>query len=283
MTKRPMPWTCRTRTLETGVRTLVMGILNVTPDSFSDGGRFADPAAAVAQGRALLAAGADLLDVGGESSRPGAQPVSVEEELRRVIPVVEILVRETGAVVSVDTTKARVAEEAVAAGAEIVNDVSAFRFDPRLAEVAARTGAGLVLMHMRGTPADMQREPVYADVVAEIAAFLRERGEAARRAGVRESALVYDPGIGFGKTLEHSLAILRRLPEFAALGRPLLVGPSRKAFIGTLLDGLPPGQRLEGTAAAVALAIAGGAALVRVHDVKEMGRVARVADAIARG
>lgn len=281
MPERPLPWKCRTRTLETGGRTLVMGILNVTPDSFSDGGRFLDADAAVRHGLAMLAEGADLLDVGGESTRPGSEAVPMDEELRRVVPVVARLVKEAGAVVSVDTSKARVAEEAVAAGAEIVNDVSALRADARMGEVVARAGAGVVLMHMQGTPRDMQRAPAYADVAAEIAAFLRARGQAAYQAGVLDEAIVYDPGIGFGKTAAHNLEILRRLPELAVLGRPLLVGPSRKSFIGKVLGDLPPEERLEGTAAAVALAIVGGASIVRVHDVKAMSRVARVADAIA--
>jgi dihydropteroate synthase len=265
-----------------GGRTLVMGILNVTPDSFSDGGKFPDAAAAVEHGRRLLADGADIVDVGGESSRPGAAPVPEEEELRRVVPVVEGLAREKGAVISVDTCKARVAEEAVAAGAAIINDISALRSDPRMAEVAARTGAGVVLMHMKGTPKDMQENPAYGDVVGEIAAFLAGRGEAARRAGVSGEAIAYDPGIGFGKTPAHNLELVRRLAEFRGLGGPILVGPSRKSFIGAVLD-LPPAGRLEGTAAVVALAVAGGADVVRVHDVREMVRVAKVADAIVRG
>lgn len=265
-----------------GVRTLVMGILNVTPDSFSDGGKFPNADAAVQHGRRLMAEGADIVDVGGESSRPGAAPVPEDEELRRVIPVVEKLAREAGAVVSVDTCKARVAEEAVAAGAAIINDISALRSDPRMAEVAARTGAGVVLMHMKGTPKDMQENPAYGDVVGEIAAFLAGRGEAARRAGVSGEAIAYDPGIGFGKTPAHNLELVRRLAEFRGLGGPILVGPSRKSFIGAVLD-LPAAGRLEGTAAVVALAVAGGADVVRVHDVREMVRVAKVADAIVRG
>lgn len=273
-------WKLRDREVSLAGVPLVMGIVNVTPDSFSDGGRFLDADAAVAHGKRLLEEGADLLDVGGESTRPGSAPVAVDEELRRVVPVVDRLVRETKACVSVDTRKARVAEEAVAAGAAVINDVSALRADPRMGEVAARTGAGLVLMHMQGTPATMQQEPAYADVVGEIAAFLRERGAAAYLAGVLDEAIVYDPGIGFGKTAAHNLEILRRLAELAALGRPILVGPSRKAFIGHVLGGLPPEERVEGTAAAVALAVAGGAAIVRVHDVAAMARAVRVAAAI---
>ena len=274
-------WTIRGRTLDLGGVPLIMGIVNVTPDSFSDGGRFLDADAAVAQGKRLLEEGADLLDVGGESTRPGAKPVPVAEELQRVIPVIERLVREAGACVSVDTRKAAVAEAALAAGAAIVNDVSALRADPALGGVVARAGAGLVLMHMQGEPRTMQKEPAYAEVVTEVIGFLRERGAAAAAAGISAEAIVYDPGIGFGKTAAHNLEILRRLPEFSALGRPLLVGPSRKAFIGQVLGGLPPAERGDGTAAAVALSVAGGAAILRVHDVKAMARAARVAAAIA--
>lgn len=277
-----MIWRVRDREVAVGQRTLLMGILNVTPDSFSDGGQFSNPDAAVTHGRRMLEDGADILDIGGESTRPGAPPVPVEEELKRVVPVIERLHRETGALLSVDTTKARVAEEALVAGAAIINDISALRFDPRMADLAARTGAGLVLMHMQGTPADMQRDPQYTEVISDILAFLRERGQTALVAGVLDEALVYDPGLGFGKTVAHNLEILRRLGEFSALGRPLLVGPSRKSFLGKVLGGLPPADRLEGTSAAVALAVAGGAAIVRIHDVNEISRVARMADAVVR-
>ena len=276
-----MTWKIRGKTIETGARTLIMGILNVTPDSFSDGGKFLDGNAAVQRGKRMLAEGADIIDVGGESSRPGSDPVPEEAELRRVIPVIERLSSETDAVISVDTTKARVADEAVQAGASIINDISALRFDDGMAGVAAKTGAGLVLMHMLGTPKEMQSNPSYKDVVKEIREFLDARGKAVRDAGVAWEAIVYDPGIGFGKTVEHNLLLLKRLAEFKPLMRPLLVGPSRKSFIGAVLD-LPVEERLEGTAAAVALAVANGADLVRVHDVKEMARVAKVADAVVR-
>jgi dihydropteroate synthase len=278
-----MLWKVRDREIELGARTLIMGILNVTPDSFSDGGVHFDPAAAVEAGKRMLAEGADLLDIGGESSRPGADPVGVDEEIRRVVPVIERLHRETGALLSVDTTKARVAEEAIAAGAAVVNDISALRFDARMGDLACRAGVGLVLMHMQGTPRTMQQAPRYDDVVKDVLAFLRERGQAAFIAGVLDAAIVYDPGLGFGKTYEHNLELLRRLPEFTSLGRPILVGPSRKAFIGTALGGVPAADRLEGTAAAVTLAIAGGASIVRVHDVAAMARVAKLADAVAHG
>ncbi len=275
-------WKIRDRELALGGRTLVMGILNVTPDSFSDGGRHFDPGAAVEQAKRMLADGADLIDVGGESTRPGAEPVPVEEELRRVVPVVERVAKLPGACVSIDTMKARVAEEALAAGAQIINDVSALRSDPRMADVAARSGAGVILMHMRGTPKTMQERFVYADVVTEVMAELRQRGQEAYIAGVLDEAIVYDPGIGFAKGYAHNLELMRRLAELRALGRPLLVGPSRKSFVGKALGDLPVADRLEGTAAAVALAVAGGAAIVRVHDVREMARVVRVADAVTR-
>ena len=278
-----MIWRVRNREIEIGKRTLLMGILNVTPDSFSDGGQFLTLDAAIAHGKRMLEEGADILDVGGESTRPGSIRVPVEEELKRVVPVIARLSQETGALVSVDTTKARVAEEAIAAGAAMINDISAMRFDARMAPLAARTGVGLVLMHMQGNPLTMQRNPQYTDLIGEIMTFLRERGQAALIAGVPDEALVFDPGIGFGKIDEHNLEILRRLTDLAALGRPVLVGPSRKSFIGKALGGLPVSERLEGTAAAVALAVAGGAAIVRVHDVKEISRVARLADAIVRG
>ncbi len=278
-----MLWKVRDREMELGTRTLVMGILNVTPDSFSDGGKFLDPDAAVAAGKRMLEDGADLLDIGGESSRPGAAPVEAEEEIRRVVPVIDRLHRETGALLSVDTTKARVAEEAIAAGAAVVNDISALRHDARMGDLACRAGVGLILMHMQGTPQTMQQDPRYDDVVKDILAFLRDRGQAAFIAGVLDTAIIYDPGIGFGKTYAHNLALLRRLPEFKSLGRPILVGTSRKAFIGTATEVKDPADRLEGTAAAVTLAIAGGAAIVRVHDVKAMARVARLADAVTRG
>lgn len=275
-----MLWHCRSLTLDLA-RTHVMGIVNVTPDSFSDGGRFATTALAVEHGLRLIEEGADILDIGGESTRPGSEPVPLEEELARVIPVIERLAAATPVPLSVDTCKAGVALRAVAAGASIINDVTALQGDPAMAAAAAASGAGVVLMHMLGTPRTMQSEPRYGDVVAEIREFLAGRMRAAEAAGIEPGRLVLDPGIGFGKTLEHNVEILRRLGELLALGRPLLVGPSRKAFIGRLLGGLPAGERMEGTAAAVTAAILGGARLVRVHDVRAMARVARVADALA--
>jgi len=267
------------REIALGGRVLVMGVINVTPDSFSDGGRFLDPEAAVDLGKQLISEGADLLDVGGESTRPGASPVSVEEEARRVLTVVERLKKETAAVVSVDTTKALVARAALNAGAEIINDVSAMRFDPEMICVAAEKGAGVVLMHMKDSPKDMQTSPVYADLMGDITSFLRERMEVLVAAGIPRESIVLDPGLGFGKTVAHNLELVRRLAEFGRLGRPILIGPSRKSFIGAVLD-LPVSERLEGTAAAVALSVVNGASIVRVHDVRAMVRVVRMTEAI---
>ncbi len=259
-----------------------MGILNVTPDSFSDGGLYTDPGRAVEHALEMVEAGADIIDVGGESTRPGAEPVPAEEERRRVVPVIRALRRQSDVLISVDSYKAEVARAAVEAGADIVNDISGLGFDEEMPQLLATSGVGLVLMHIKGTPRTMQRNPVYRDVIGEISGYFAERLAKAEEAGISREQVVLDPGIGFGKQLVHNLEILRRLKEFCRLGRPLLVGPSRKSFIGAILD-LPPGQRLEGTAAAVALSIAGGADVVRVHDVREMVRVARVADAVVRG
>lgn len=270
---------CGGRTLLLGRRTLLMGILNVTPDSFSDGGRFADPAAAVQHGLALAAAGADLLDVGGESTRPGAAAVPVDEELRRVLPVIKALAAQSRVPLSIDTTKARVAAAALDAGAVLVNDVSALTADPDMRATVARGPAAVVLMHRLGTAATMQLAPRYDDVAAEIAAYLERAVAAAVEAGVAQDRILLDPGIGFGKTLDHNLELLRRLGEFHRLGRPLLVGTSRKSFLDKLLH-LPPDEREEGTAATVALAIAAGAHVLRVHDVRAQLRVARVCDAV---
>lgn len=263
-------------------RTLVMGILNVTPDSFSDGGRFAGADAAVARARQMLEEGADIIDIGGESTRPGAEPLPADEELRRILPVIEGVRSFSSAPISVDTYKATVARSAVQAGARIINDISGLTMDPEVARVAAETGATLVVMHILGTPQTMQQQIHYGDVVDDILAFLRRQIALAEAAGVPRERLVADPGIGFGKTVAHNLEILRRLREFEALGVPVLIGTSRKGFIGKVL-GLPVDQRVEGTAATVAAAILNGAAIVRVHDVLPMVRVARMTDAIMRG
>lgn len=273
---------CKGRILDLGSRTHVMGILNVTPDSFSDGGRYFDEGRAVEHARQMAAQGADIIDIGGESTRPGAEPLSEEEELRRVIPVIRRLKQEIDLPVSIDTYKSRVADEALKAGACIVNDISGLRFSPDMARVVADHGAALVIMHIKGTPRDMQQNPVYRDVIGEITEYLSEGIEIAVKAGVDREKIVIDPGIGFGKTLEHNLIIMNRLSEFRALGRPILIGTSRKRFIGMVLEQNEPEQRIEGTAATVALAIERGASIVRVHDVDRMVRVARMTDAILK-
>lgn len=270
---------CRGRRLEVGRRTLLMGIVNVTPDSFSDGGAFFDARRAIEHGLRLAAEGADILDVGGESTRPGAEPVSAEAECQRVLPVIEALARDASVPVSVDTSKSLVALRALDAGAAIINDVTALRGDPEMAAVAARSGAPLVLMHMQGTPRTMQQHPHYANLMGEVLAYLRASMALAADAGVSEEQLVVDPGLGFGKALEHNLELLRRLGELRSLGRPILAGPSRKSFIGKL-TGAPVGERLFGTAAAVALAIERGAHILRVHDVAAMRQAALLADAL---
>ncbi len=273
-------WRCGDLALDCSERTLVMGILNVTPDSFSDGGRYLDREAAIAHGIRMVDEGADIVDVGGESTRPGSDPVPAELEAERVVPVIEALASKVPVPISIDTRKASVAKVALAAGATIVNDVAAGA-DPDMFHVVREARAGLVLMHMLGDPKTMQLEPRYDDVVAEVKEFLRERLEAAELAGIESERLCVDPGIGFGKTLEHNLALLHHLDELLELGRPVLVGPSRKRFIGTLLD-LPENERLEGTAGAVAWCAARGAHVVRVHDVLPIRRVLGVVDAIAR-
>ncbi|HWC50214.1 MAG TPA: dihydropteroate synthase [Nitrospira sp.] len=262
-------------------RPLLMGIVNVTPDSFSDGGRCDDPERAVAHAVRLVEEGADLLDLGAESTRPGALPVSEQEERRRLIPVVSAVVRAVSVPVSVDTSKAAVARAALEAGAVMINDVTALRGDRAMVDVVAETGAGLVLMHMQGTPETMQQAPYYDDVVAEIAQFLSERARFAMHHGVAKERIVLDPGIGFGKTLHHNLDLLANLHAFAQLGFPLLVGPSRKGFIGQLTQQSVE-RRAWGTAGAVALAVQQGANILRVHDVGPMKDVVRVASAVAR-
>lgn len=266
-----------------GRRTLVMGILNITPDSFSDGGRFADFDAAATHAVQMVEDGADIIDVGGESTRPGAEPVSLDEELKRVVPIVQHLSRAVAVPISVDTYKAPVARAALDAGADIINDISAAAFDPEMPALLAEAKCPTVLMHIKGTPRDMQKDPVYDDLMGEIASYFRERIAALVDAGVDERMLIVDPGFGFGKTVAHNLEMLRRLAELRSLGRPILVGASRKSTIGKVLGDLPTEERLEGTAATVAISIANGADIVRVHDVKEMARVARMTDAIVRG
>lgn len=274
-------WRCRDHSLAVYRRTHVMGVLNVTPDSFSDGGRFFDHSAAVKRGVEMVSDGADIIDVGGESTRPGAEPVPEEEEIRRAIPVVEQLVKEVEVPVSIDTTKAAVALSAFEAGASILNDVSALRFDPDIVEAAIQAGAGIILMHMLGDPRTMQDAPHYDDVTGEVASFLGARASAAENLGVASEAIAVDPGIGFGKTVDHNLSLIKHLEEMVSeLEYPVVIGTSRKSFIGKVLE-LEVEQRLEGTAATVAWAVASGAHVVRVHDVREMVRVVRVTEAIS--
>ena len=263
-------------------RTVIMGILNVTPDSFYDGGRYARAEAAVQHALQMVQDGADIVDIGGESTRPGSQPVPEEEELRRVLPVIEAVRGQVDVPISIDTTKSRVAERALQAGACMVNDISGLGFDPRMAEAVARHGALCCVMHIQGTPQTMQQNPQYEDVVRDISRYFEERLALAERAGIPRENIWLDPGIGFGKTVEHNLEILRRLREFTAFGLPILIGTSRKSFIGKILGDLPPEERLEGTAATVAIAIMNGANAVRVHDVREMVRIARMTDAVCR-
>ena len=270
--------------LALGEQTLVMGVLNVTPDSFSDGGDFLDARRAIERALEMERAGADLIDVGGESTRPGSAETPVETELARILPVLEGLRGKLKIPVSVDTRKAQVAEAAIAAGAQIINDVSGLRYDPRLAQVAARLGVPLILMHMRGEPLTMQKKPFARDVMKDVTSGLRVSSKKALAAGVRKSQIILDPGIGFGKSFEQNYELLRKLPELAKLGYPLLVGTSRKGFLSATVarDGnaASPAERLWATAATVTASILGGAHVVRVHDVAEMAQVARAADCV---
>jgi dihydropteroate synthase len=260
--------------------TCIMGILNTTPDSFTDGGVFFRKDSAVEHGLRMVEDGAHIIDIGGESTRPGSDPVEYEEEIRRTVPVIEELAKRVNVPLSIDTYKAGVAKRALDAGASMVNDISGLRFDPAMAGVVAEYEVPVVLMHIKGSPKDMQLNPEYEALIPEIMDYLRGSIRLAVDAGVGEDMILVDPGIGFGKTFEHNLEILKHLREFTLLGKPLLVGPSRKAFLGKILGDAPTSERLEGTAAAVAISIMNGAHVVRVHDVKEMARVARVADAI---
>ena len=279
----PPPTVLAGRRFAWGTRTHLMGVVNVTPDSFSDGGRHATVEAAVAQGEALAKAGADLLDIGGESTRPGAEPVPIQEELDRVLPVLEALRARTDVPLSIDSRKSGVARRALATGASLVNDVSGLGHDPEMAGVVAEAGAALCLMHMQGTPQTMQADPRYDDVVAEVLDSLASSIDPAVAAGVASRRLWVDPGIGFGKTTGHNLFLLRHLAEFRILGAPILVGPSRKRFLGELAGGRAPHQRLPGTLASVAaVAVLQGADVVRVHDVAEVKDALSVADGIAR-
>jgi len=259
-----------------------MGVVNVTPDSFSDGGRYLDAGDALAQGLALVREGAAILDIGGESTRPGSDPVPTDEELRRVLPVVEALAARVGVPISVDTAKAEVARRALDAGAALVNDVSALRADPEMVEVVAELGAPVCLMHMQGAPKTMQEDPHYDDVVDDVLQFLEERMAFALARGVAEDQLLLDPGVGFGKTVEHNLTLLRHLDRFVALGRPVVLGTSRKRFLGAIL-GSEPGDRVIGTVATTVIGLLAGAHVFRVHDVKPNFEALRVALAVREG
>ena len=260
-------------------RTHIMGVLNVTPDSFSDGGRYLNVESAVMRGLEMIEDGADFIDVGGESTRPGAESISINEELQRVLPVIEGLIKTTKVPISIDTYKSQVAEKALEAGAVIVNDISGLHFDKQLAIVVKRLGATIILMHIKGTPKTMQEQIEYKNVIEDVCMYLQEGVKIAQDAGINQ--IIVDPGIGFGKDLSHNLEIFRKLSELKRFGYPVLIGPSRKSFIGKILN-LTVDQRLEGTAAAVAVSIMNGANIVRVHDVKEMKRVVHVVDAIIR-
>ena len=277
-------WKLTRRSLPYGERTLVMGVLNVTPDSFSDGGQFYSLDRALAHAEQMIAEGADIIDIGGESTRPGSAFVSEEEELQRVIPVIERLATPTSVPISIDTTKSSVAHAALAAGAEIVNDISALRFDPLIADEAARTGAGLVLMHSRGTPKTMQQLPPVEYIMNDVIDGLRESINVAQQHGVRPESIAVDPGVGFGKTAEQNVELIANLDqlvrEFAEF--PLLIGTSRKSFIGKLLEGAPADERLYGTIASIAASVLNGANIVRVHDVKAGVEATKIADAIKR-
>ncbi|MDP2158688.1 MAG: dihydropteroate synthase, partial [Nitrospirota bacterium] len=254
-------------------KTHVMGILNITPDSFSDGGLHFDTSAAIEQGVRMVSEGADILDIGGESTRPGAEPVSQEEELRRTIPVIEALAKKIAVPISIDTYKAEVARQALAAGASMVNDISGLRFDPEMPKVIAQHRVPVVIMHIKGRPRQMQQNPQYEALIPEIMDYFRISTRLAKKFGIPDELMILDPGIGFGKTFDHNLEILNNLEQFILLEKPLLVGPSRKAFLGKILGDVPAPDRLEGSAAAVAVSIMKGAHIIRVHDVKEMARV----------
>ena len=273
---------CRGKTLTLGTNTHVMGILNVTPDSFSDGGNYLDVQQAIDHAETMVAEGATLIDIGGESSRPGASPVSVNEELARVLPVVCALADTVDVLLSVDTYKAEVARRALETGAHVVNDITALCGDPDMAATVAEMEAGVVLMHMKGTPRTMQQSPEYSDVVNEVSAWLKKKIQNAEAQGIAPERIIIDPGIGFGKTTKHNLELLKRLSEFRALKKPLLIGTSRKSFIGNILE-VPVTERVEGTAATVCWAIAHGADIVRVHDVKANVRAAQMTDVLYRG
>jgi len=270
---------CRKRTLMLGRRTLLMGVLNVTPDSFSDGGLFLDKEKATSHGLRMVEEGADIIDVGGESTRPGAKPLELEEELRRVIPVIESLAKRVDVPISIDTYKSAVAERAIEAGAEIINDISGLHFDPTLAQIAAKEDTPLILMHIRGIPETMQKNVHYDSLFSEILRYLRDSIQRAESAGLDPQQVIVDPGIGFGKTIEDNLLIIKNLHEFRILGKPIMLGTSRKSFIGRILNA-SAGERLEGTISSIAIGVLNGAQIIRSHDVHQAKKAIAVADAI---
>jgi len=259
--------------------TLTMGILNVTPDSFSDGGKFANPNQAVNRALHMMEEGADMIDIGGESTRPGAEPVSLDEELNRTIPVIESIRKESDCLISIDTYKSAVAEAALNAGANVVNDISGFTFDSKMAPLVANKNVPVILMHIKGMPRDMQKNPHYDNLIEEIKSFFQQQVEVAKMAGVRSKKIILDPGIGFGKRLEDNFAIIRELGQIRAMGYPVLLGPSRKSFIGMTLD-TPVEERLEGTLASITAGIMNGARIVRVHDIVETRRAVTITEKI---
>jgi dihydropteroate synthase len=268
--------------LDFSKKTYIMGVLNVTPDSFSDGGLYFDKSVAIKRAIQMVEDGADIIDIGGESTRPGAESIPIEEELRRTIPVIEALNREIKVPVSIDTYKSQVAMAALDSGASMVNDISGLRFDPKMSEVVSEYKVPVVIMHIKGRPKDMQQNPVYEALIPEIMDYFRDSISVAKQLDISDDKIIIDPGIGFGKTPEHNLTIINNLREFTSLEKPILIGPSRKAFLGKILGDVPVTDRLEGTAAAVAISIMNGANMIRVHDVKEMARVAKVADAVKK-
>jgi dihydropteroate synthase len=278
-----MIWQCGKYKLDTSHKILVMGILNVTPDSFSDGGRYLDPQTAVEQGLRMAEEGADIIDIGGESTRPGAQKVSLDQELQRVLPVIERLALKLKLPVSIDTYKSKVAEKALQAGASIVNDISGLNFDPEMAGTVSAYKAGLVLMHIKGTPENMQTNPQYDDLLDEVGSYLKASIKTAAEAGIMHKALSLDPGIGFGKTVEQNLSLIRNLEYFKKFNCPLVVGVSRKSFIGKLNNDIPAGERLPGSLAAALLAVQNGASVIRCHDVRETVQALTVYQAVKTG
>ena len=277
-----MKLTWQSFSLDFSKKTYLMGILNVTPDSFSDRGQYFDRGLAIKRAHEMVEEGADIIDIGGESTRPGSEPVSLQEEIARTIPIIEEISKKIKVPISIDTYKAEVAKRAMDAGASIVNDISGLRFDPEMPKVVSKYKVPVIIMHIKGTPKNMQTNPIYKALIPEIMDYFRESIRLAVESGIAEDKIIIDPGIGFGKTFDHNLEIIKNLHEFTLLEKPLLVGPSRKAFIGKILADAPASERLEGTAAAVAISILNGANIIRVHDVKEMKKVALVADAVKR-